>query len=304
MSQDTQQNKASPEFDDEFFKTLEQDIDTKSTNANPVLDDLDFLADLDTIKTNAAVETSLDTDIKEELPAIPEAALPKVETVSSDVEPIAAGATTIVNNIPITDSAKLDGSKDELIGVAAKPAKKGLFGKSESKNKTTKTTAKKDPKAKSPIMLILAVVGVLLVLGLLWVFLGQSDAPAEPPAPTEAASVVESAPTEVAPEETAEPAPTESSTENTAPSENTAPTEANTEFTKIDADAIVQAEIPDDPALIKEEIDRLADENSRLIDQAKDIDGLLSDTQKLTSAKEEQIALLEAQIAQLEAQGK
>lgn len=80
----------------------------------------------------------------------------------------------------------------------------------------------------------------------------------------------------------------------------TPPLEIDTKM--VDVNAIVQADIPEDPALIKEEIDRLSDKDARLSEQTKLINEQLGVIEELTSAKQEQIALLEAQIAQLEAQ--
>lgn len=74
----------------------------------------------------------------------------------------------------------------------------------------------------------------------------------------------------------------------------------NFDTSLIDVNAITQGEIPEDPALIKEEIDRLNDKDGQFAEQAKLIDEQLKMMQDLTKAKEEQIALLEAQIAQLE----
>lgn len=68
----------------------------------------------------------------------------------------------------------------------------------------------------------------------------------------------------------------------------------------IDVKSITAASIPEDPALIKEEIDRLNDKDGQFVEQAKLIDEQLSLMKDLTKQKEEQIALLEKQIAQLE----
>ena len=70
----------------------------------------------------------------------------------------------------------------------------------------------------------------------------------------------------------------------------------------INPDEILNAQIPDDPALVKEEIDRLSDTSKQLDEQGKLIQEQLSMMEDLTTAKAEQIALLEAQIAELEKQ--
>lgn len=70
----------------------------------------------------------------------------------------------------------------------------------------------------------------------------------------------------------------------------------------VNPDEILNAEIPTDPALIKEEIDRLADKDAQIAEQEKLIQDQLTLMEDLTTAKAEQIALLEAQIAELENQ--
>lgn len=66
----------------------------------------------------------------------------------------------------------------------------------------------------------------------------------------------------------------------------------------VNPDEILNAGIPDDPALIKEEIDRLTDTNNQITEQEKLVQEQLAMMAELTAAKEEAIALLEAQIAQ------
>lgn len=311
MSKNTADNKES--FDIDFSDLLVQDlpVDTKkidNTDTGLSADDLSFLESLSQFPEPSPA------------PAEPKAEPPKVdnkpEAPKTVLHPSLMDDKEQVDTKPIDE--KTDKSGKDAINdlIAPPPAKKsGLFGSKskDTKDKKDKKGKKDDnPFAKAPpkkpagkkdlkkqLTLILGVMGVILVLGLLWVFLGKSEDPAPMPEP---APVETQAPT---PEPTPEVAPeTPEAPEETAEAtaENTDTPALTGDFTPIDADAIVQAEIPDDPALIKEEIDRLADENSRLLDQAKDIDGILSDTEKLTSAKEEQIALLEAQIAQLEAQ--
>lgn len=67
------------------------------------------------------------------------------------------------------------------------------------------------------------------------------------------------------------------------------------------AEEILNAAIPQEKALIKEEIDRLKDKNNQLTEQAQLIDEQLATLNQLTAAKEEHIKLLETQIEQLEA---
>lgn len=318
MSQNTANNKDS--FDIDFSDLLVQEMPLDNTKTE-VLDtgglsaeDLSFLESLSQTPASTAPTAGVQ-NLETKNVETPKSEVPQ-ETSKTVLHP----SLTDPKTPNPTPNDSMSGNKDgankgaEDIFAAPAPKKSALFGakdkgKDKSKGKKdadvfskapqkTKLTVKKQDLNK-PIVLILGVMGVILVLGLLWVFMGKSEEPTPVPEPT---PVETQAPTpeptpEVAPETSEAPAETAGATAENA--DTPAPTG---DFTPIDADAIVQAEIPDDPTLIKEEIDRLADENSRLLDQAKDIDGILSDTEKLTAAKEEQIALLEAQIAQLEAQ--
>jgi len=65
--------------------------------------------------------------------------------------------------------------------------------------------------------------------------------------------------------------------------------------------AILDAPLPENDSLAKEEIDRLEDERQRLAEQEKLAAEQVAMNKQLTDMKAEQIALLEQQIAQLEA---
>lgn len=75
----------------------------------------------------------------------------------------------------------------------------------------------------------------------------------------------------------------------------------NTSRQVLDADAILNAPLPETDNLAKEEIDRLEDEQQRLAEQEKLAAEQLAMNKQLTAMKAEQIALLEQQIAKLEA---
>lgn len=75
----------------------------------------------------------------------------------------------------------------------------------------------------------------------------------------------------------------------------------NTDSQIPDPDTILNAPLPENDSLAKEEIDRLEDERQRLAEQEKLAAEQLAMNKQLTEMKEEQIALLEEQIAQLEA---
>ncbi|MDO4897152.1 MAG: hypothetical protein Q3971_07300 [Moraxella sp.] len=169
----------------------------------------------------------------------------------------------------------------------AKQDKKSPFGGFGKKTATApKTKAPKTPKATSPDtkkknqLLIGALVCLALLALVAYLFLNNTSL-INTPAPT---------PTPVA---TPAPAPAPApANENILP--NTTPT--------INPDEILNAEIPSDPALVKEEIDRLNDTGARLDEQGKIIEEQLTIMEDLTTAKAEQIALLEQQIAELEKQ--
>lgn len=189
--------------------------------------------------------------------------------------------------------------------VTAIPPKKGLFG---SKKPATKQSAKisKTPKSdltkiagdkKNLNLIILGAITALLLLVAAW-FLANSDTPTQTPATPEP---VATAPA-TEPDQTAITEPVADTPEPTADTNISTDTPQIDTAPKVNAEAIVNAQIPEDPALIKEEIDRLKDKDAQLSEQAKLIDEQLSTLEELTSAKEEQIKLLEAQIEQLESQ--
>ena len=69
----------------------------------------------------------------------------------------------------------------------------------------------------------------------------------------------------------------------------------------LNAKAIINAPLPQNDSLAKEELDRLADQRERLQDQEKAASEQIAMTKQLTEMKAEQIELLEQQIAELEA---
>lgn len=198
-----------------------------------------------------------------------------------------------------------------------KPVKKGLFGKKDGSPKTPKMTKPKAPKAPKPAknsgdksdltgllsdpkklnklilggVIALALIGVALYMAMS----GNDSSTVNTPTPA-----VSTAPTQSS---TPEPTPEQA---ETAPAETSAVDSADSIVPDIkpvvNPDEILNAEIPTDPALIKEEIDRLADKDVQIAEQEKLIQDQLTLMEDLTTAKAEQIALLEAQIAELENQ--
>lgn len=248
--------------------------------------------------------------------------------------------TSITNTPHDNINQGMDTAETALLGAAVvgtglaanqisdKPvAKKGMGGLFAKKPKTEKAPkpqkpakalkAPKQPKpagAKNDLLgllsdpkklnkLILGAVIALILIGVaLYMAMSGDDNVAPPPKAT--------APTPVstpAPQQTPQPesAPTP---EQVAPAQTDVATPpASGDILPeikpvVNPDEILNAEIPSDPALIKEEIDRLTDKESQIAEQEKLIQEQLSMMEDLTTAKAEQIALLEAQIAELEKQ--
>lgn len=223
--------------------------------------------------------------------------------------------------------------------AAPKPAKKSLFGGSAKKDKPAKTAKRATRPSKvgkgnnaDSKRLMMIIVGALIALVALvgaWFFLQKEEELPAPPVPAVSEAIGEPAPEmpqEGLPDPNAGLPPTDAALDTSAidaaaagvadPNavppvvDTTAPAPTNTDTIampmdntqEIDINAITQAEIPEDPTLIKEEIDRLKDKDEQFSEQAKLINEQLSLMQDLTKQKEEQIALIEKQIAQLEAE--
>lgn len=179
-----------------------------------------------------------------------------------------------------------------MTGLFKKEQKVGKFDKKASKVNQGGKVLFHDPK-KLNMLILAGVVLLILIAVLLYVTLFRESTPdvaAQPStSPNEVASVP--APT-TAPTSSAQPAPT-------AIASSILPDVGQP---NINPDEILNADIPADPALVKEEIDRLADKGKQLGEQEKIVKEQLAMMEELTIAKAEQIALLEAQIAELEKQ--
>lgn len=195
--------------------------------------------------------------------------------------------------------------------AAAKPPKapkpkSGFFGsKPTAQQKAVPQeagTLSKKSKANNPnTLILLALLAIGVAIGA-WFLLKPE---ATPEVDTQAIAPAVEAPVATPSEPTDTQMTAEQSTD-TAPSESAAmsePTAAELpQAPLVDAEKIVNAQIPESPELIKEEIDLLKDKDSQLSEQAKLINEQLKDLENLTQAKQEQIALLEKQIALLEEQ--
>lgn len=225
---------------------------------------------------------------------------------------------------------KKDSKPKELkVPKPSKSAKAPKAPKSEKAPKAPKPAGAKkdlsglmaDPKKLNKLILVGVLALVLLGLAL-YMFMGQEEAPPPPP------------PAKTAPAKPATP-PAPKPVDNTATAgqgqqqgqqaqaqgqnanAQNANTQANAQTTKnqpvpkggevlpnikpvVSPEEILNAPTPSDPALIKEEIDRLNDKGTQIAEQEKIIKEQLVLMEDLTTAKAEQIALLEKQIAELE----
>lgn len=172
--------------------------------------------------------------------------------------------------------------------------KKLLRKKTKPDNATPATFAPK-PEDKKKIILFAILVLLMLVAAFYYM---MTFSPFEQPEPQAAAQTEQTVTQETSPETTA--------TDDTA-TEDTSSTEQTDELAAIsenipNPDDILNADIPEQPEIAKEEIDRLKDIDSRLTEQEQLLEQQLDTISEINDKKAEQIALLEQQIAQLEAQ--
>lgn len=246
-------------------------------------EDLAFIEALGASDTNATASSQA-TDESNLQPSLNASSLPTIE------EMVESPSKIELNSL---ESSSPNLTDESTPPVAAAAPKKSLFGK---KPKTI-TKAAKPPKAgshdpKKLNWMILAAMVALLLLVAAWFLTRSEPAPSVTPSPA--------APVSSEPVVQAESSPSETSETSDGVAEGAQ--DFALDIQELNPDEILKADVPSDPALIKEEIDRLADQDQRLAEQVKDIETYLSDLQKLNDAKEEKITLLEAQIAQLEAE--
>lgn len=162
-----------------------------------------------------------------------------------------------------------------------------------------------DKKAINKKAIMLIILLLIIILAIIAYFISNHSLPNNPSTQqTQEETVQEVAPTV---------AETSTQTEETNNSIEEAHTEGSqnqdeatgvieTEVPYINPEDILNANIPEDTALVKEEIDRLADQNQKLAEQEKLLNEQITMMDELTDKKAEHIELLEKQIAQLEAQ--
>lgn len=281
MSEQSYKNPQDLPNDDDFLKQLETlNLDT---------DDID-LTKADSLKSSSASDT----------PNQP-------QTHANLLDELDLGNPSLSKSSQ--SNLGFDDGFDDNVAQTALPTKKSFFGK-KSASKLTKIPKQADQTASKAInlnfIIIGAVVSLLLLVGAYLLASGDDStsttavqvtsertttAPADT---TETLSVTDNLDSDTSADSVAiDNAPADNTPDNTAPADT---------MPIVNADEIVNASIPDDHALIKEEIDRLKDKDAQLAEQAQLIDEQLATLAQLTDAKEEQIRLLEAQIAHLESQ--
>lgn len=257
--------------------------------------DEDFFKELDEIQLNAEPLSTQSVVPSTETQDIFEPELPQSEPVH-DLPPTPA---------PKAKKSLFDFGKNTNADTAKqkspKPAKpkSGLFA-SKAKSAQQMGALSKKPKPNNPnTLILLALLAIGVAIGA-WFLLKPKATPevdTQAIAPTTAPVAAEPVQdTQATAEQPTEVAPTELAT-TPEPSAAELP-----EVPLVDADQIINAQIPQSPELIKEEIDLLKDKDNQLTEQAKLINEQLKDLEGLTQAKQEQIDLLEKQIALLEEQ--
>lgn len=233
-----------------------------------------------------------------------------------------AGATALASDNPT--NRPIPPLHDEQ---PIKPPKKGLFGMGKGskpaklpvgKTTITKTTTHTKPitGAKKPNMLLLGLIPVaLLALGGLYFLMQGNEEPAPTPAPVAKPKPAVVAPVASVPatasvaltnaslaSATASTSMATASVTATASTVTASASSTNAPINTIAPEEILKPDVPNDPAIAKEEIDRLAEQSNQLKDQEKMIEEQLAMMNELSSKKEERIKLLEQQVAQLEQQ--
>lgn len=296
--------------------TLDKSSTDKSSTNKPSLDKTDDKADkiapvspkadpvaskkpsIDISSINKALDKKEMSDSQDILIDLDDESTPKSMLDNLEVEP---------EPVPAAKQSKSLFNKPKK---ADNPKKGGLLGKKDKKAKSDTAQSPLLANSKKLNRIVIgAIIALIAVAVLLYMLLSGGDKPAEPVTPPPPpASTSAPAPANEPPADTdtsmgaSEEAGDIISTDGGAGG-------ADLSLPSFDMDAIItpdeilKSEIPTDPALIKEEIDRLTDIDRRLSDQEKSIKAELEIMDDIARAKDEQIALLEAQIAELQNSG-
>lgn len=208
--------------------------------------------------------------------------------------------------------------------AATKLAKETTIKPKKEKVVKTTTTTNLNPTPKKNNKLLPLILGLLVLGGLAaWLFSQIMDKAPEPkpvavapvakPTPAPVVQPVSAVATVTATSTTtamsapvttvvADSTPTATAVSTTTTTTTTETTAKSVEKNLIKPEDILAKPIPADPALAKEEMDKLTDQSARLAEQEKMMEDQLKMTKELSDKKAERIALLEQQVAQLEAQ--
>ena len=164
---------------------------------------------------------------------------------------------------------------------------------------STHTSKKKQTKSRQKILVVL--ISILLLIIIVYLIVGRTGTQSTLPVDNAtSAPVTDQAQTELAKDSTSELIDDSVINDGVLMDENSEA--ANNDNNAIpNPTAILDAPLPENDSLAKEEIDRLEDERQRLAEQEKLAAEQVAMNKQLTDMKAEQIALLEQQIAQLEA---
>ncbi|MEH6767206.1 hypothetical protein [Psychrobacter sp.] len=164
---------------------------------------------------------------------------------------------------------------------------------------STHTSKKKQTQSRQKILAIL--ISILLLIVIVYLIVGRSGTQSTLPIDDAiSAPVIDQSQTESVKDSTSEVSDNSVIDDGVLMDKNSGA--ANNDNNAIpNPTAILDAPLPENDSLAKEEIDRLEDERQRLAEQEKLAAEQVAMNKQLTDMKAEQIALLEQQIAQLEA---
>lgn len=305
-------------FDDNFLEIDfgEKPVNDATESAENISLDLELDNAIDLTTSNATSDISSNDNPTQQT-------APQTEAISDDdffhqLDDLNQANEPTPNSDGVSEEVLMAGVAG--IGAAAatdtKPTpkkKKPLNELFDKKEKTSKTATSK-PGRKADIAGVLSdskqlnklILGGIIALALIGMalYMAMSSDDTQPTPPPQNNNTT-SAPTQPKSAPQATPPATQDTTPEAGVSSDNASTSTQSDGDILpdikplaNPDEILNAGIPDDPALIKEEIDRLTDTNNQIAEQEKLIQEQLAMMTELTAAKEEAIALLEAQIAQ------
>lgn len=285
ISDNTDDTTSTEALDIEFFNQLDQ---TAHDDTLPPSFEINFeeLAPLDTpvvanTETDDTVSKTDSTNKTEQIPTEPTTSPNDNNTNDADMATIAPmPQTTNKDNLKKSGIGSLFKKEQKTTKPNKKPSKTTQDGKEILLNDSKKLN----------MLIIAGIILLMLIAGALYMTMFHDTSAPDTATPAVSTPVAQETTSAVS---SAEAAPSSANQTDILPTAGTP---------NINPDEILNAQIPSDPALVKEEIDRLADTDKQLSEQEKLVKEQLVMMEELTAAKAEQIALLEAQIAELEKQ--